>query len=46
MLPAVRAEFLEFQPVRIVAAILLSGVIPILALAALQRDHRADVFLL
>jgi hypothetical protein len=44
MLPAGITKLVEFQPVRIIAAILLCGVIPTLAIVALQRDHRADVF--
>ena len=46
MLATVIAVFLELKPVRIVAAILLRGVVAILALTALQRDDRPDIFLL
>jgi len=46
MLPAGGAILLELQPVRIVAAILLGGVVAALTIAALQRDHRANILLL
>src|SRR5512143_2183588 len=46
VLSTMRTVLLELQPVRIVATILLGRVVPILAIAALQRDHRTNVFLL
>lgn len=46
VLPAARAVLLEFQPIGIVTAILFGGVISLLAIIALQGDHRANVFLL
>jgi len=45
MLTAARAKLLEFKPIRIIAAILFGGVISILAIAALKRNNRANVFL-
>jgi hypothetical protein len=43
---AARAVLFELHPIGIVAAILFGGVISLLAIIALQRDHRADIFLL
>ena len=45
VLLAASAVLLEFQPVRIVAAILFGGVISLFAITALERDHRANIFL-
>ena len=44
MLPAVGAILVEFQPVRIVAAVLLRDVIAFLAIITRQDNDRADVF--
>ena len=44
VLAATRAELLELKPVRIVTAVLLRGVVAILAFRARQRNHRANVF--
>jgi predicted membrane protein len=46
VLAAPRTILVEFQPVWIVAAILLGDVIALLALVALQRNYRTDIFLL
>ena len=46
VLSATRTVLIELQPVRIVTAILLGGVVPLLAVIALKRDHGADIFLL
>jgi hypothetical protein len=46
MFLAARTVFIKFQPIRIVAAILLGGVVPLLAVIALKRDDRSGVFLL
>ena len=46
VLSAARTVLLEFQTIRIVAAILLGGVIAFLAVTTLQGDHRANIFLL
>jgi hypothetical protein len=46
MLAAMRAVFIHFQAVRIVAAILNRGVIPLLALCASEVNYRADIFFL
>jgi hypothetical protein len=46
MLPATRTVLVELQPVRIVAAILLGGVVPLFAVIALQGNDRADILLL
>ena len=43
MRTAVRAELLEFQPVRVVAAILLGDVVAVLAHLARQGDLRPYV---
>jgi hypothetical protein len=43
VLPTVRAELLELEPVRIVAAVLLGDVVAVLALSARQRDLRSNV---
>src|SRR5262245_10629994 len=42
---AATAVFLEFQPVRVVATILLGGVITLLAFDASEVNHLADIFL-
>ena len=44
--PATRAKLAELEPIRIVAAILLGGVVPILALITLECNHRPDIFIL
>lgn len=46
MLPAVRAELVKLKPARVITPVLLGRVVPALAFAACQRNHRADVFLL
>jgi len=46
MLAAARAIFIELKPGRIVAAIFLCCVVSLLAIVALQRNHRANIFLL
>jgi len=45
MFLAPMAVFVEFQPIRIVATILLSGVITLLALNASEVDHLTNIFL-
>jgi hypothetical protein len=45
VLAAARTILVEFQPVGIVATILLGDVIALLAFIALQRNYRADIFL-
>jgi hypothetical protein len=45
MFLAARAIFLELHPIRIIAAILLGGVIPLFAVITLERNDRADIFL-
>jgi hypothetical protein len=45
MLAAMLAEFIDFHPVGVIAAILLGGVIAVLALIACQRDDRSNIFL-
>jgi hypothetical protein len=42
---ATRTELAELEPIRIVAAILFGGVISLFAITALERDHRANIFL-
>ncbi len=44
--PAARAILLKFHATRIVTTILFGGVVSFFALAALQRDHWADIFFL
>jgi hypothetical protein len=39
-----RAVLVEFQPARVVAAILLAGIVALFALGASERDNRANVF--
>jgi tryptophan-rich sensory protein len=46
VLAAARAVFVHFQAVRVVAAILNRGVIPLLALCAGEINHWADIFFL
>jgi len=46
MLAAARTIFLELEPIRIVAAILLCSIVPLFAVTALKRNDRADIFLL
>ena len=46
MLPAAMTKLLELQPVRIVAAILLGGVIAFLAIVTLERNYGTNIFLL
>ena len=43
VLAAVRAELLEFQPIGVVAAILLGDVVAVLAVLARHRDLGANV---
>src|SRR5258706_11029694 len=45
MLPAVWAILIKFQTDRIVTTILYGSVVPLFAIAALQRNDRADIFL-
>src|SRR5258706_13982504 len=45
VLAAPIAEFVEFETIRIVAAILLSGVITFLALGASKVNHHTNIFL-
>src|SRR5262249_27616240 len=44
VLPAIVAKLLQLHPVGIVPAVLLRGVVPVLALGTGQRDDRPDVF--
>ena len=44
--PATRAKLAELEPIRIVAAILLGGVVALFTITALKRDHGANIFLL
>jgi len=46
MFSAVRAKLAELKPIRIVAAILLGGVISTFTVIALQRNDRSNIFLL
>jgi hypothetical protein len=46
VLLATLAVFIELQPVRIVTTILLGGVIPLLAVIALECNDRADILFL
>ena len=46
VLLAARAKLAELHPVRIVAAILLGGVVSFLAVIALECNDRANIFLL
>jgi hypothetical protein len=46
MFSAVRAKLAELKPIRIVAAILLGGVISTFTVVALQRNDRPNIFLL
>jgi hypothetical protein len=46
MFSAVRAKLAELKPIRIVATILLGGVIPTFTVVALKRNNWSDVFLL
>jgi hypothetical protein len=39
------AEFIELKPVGIVPAVLLAGVVALLALGALEVNHHAYIFL-
>jgi hypothetical protein len=43
--PAARAEFVQFDPVRVVAPVFLGDVIALFTLGARQRDVRANGFL-
>ena len=45
MFSAAIAELLEFDPVRIISTIFLSGVITLLAYCASQVDHHTNIFL-
>jgi hypothetical protein len=45
MLPAKPAILLQFDPPRVVPAVLLRCIIPVLAVAARQRDDWTNVFL-
>jgi len=45
VLAAARAVFLQFHPPRVVAAVLLSCIIPFLTLGASQGNDRTNVFL-
>jgi hypothetical protein len=40
---AVRAELIQLEPVRVVAAVLAGDVVPVLAFLASQRDLRPDI---
>ena len=44
--PATRAKLAELEPIRIVAAILLGGVIALFAVIALKRNYGTNIFLL
>ncbi len=44
--PASRAKLAELQPIRIVATILLGGVVSLFAVIALKRNDWANIFLL
>jgi len=46
VLPASRAELAEFQAIRIVATILLGGVVSLFAVIALKCNDRANILLL
>jgi hypothetical protein len=46
MLAAPRAELAELQPIGIVAAIFLGGVIPLLAIIALECNDGANILFL
>jgi hypothetical protein len=46
MFSATRAILAEFQPIRIVAAILFSGVISLLAVIALKSNDWANILFL
>ncbi len=46
MLAAARAKLVDFHPIRIVATILLGGVISLLAIITLKGNDRANIFLL
>ena len=46
MLPAARAVFLQFHAARVITTILLSSIVPLFAIATLQRNHWADIFFL
>jgi len=46
VLLAARAILVKLQPIRIIAAILFGGVVPLFAVTALKCNDRADVFLL
>src|SRR3989304_9011918 len=46
MFPATRAKLAELKTIRIVATILLGGVIPLFAIIAFKRNDRSNVFLL
>ena len=45
MSPATRAKFTQVHATRVIAAILLSGVIAFFTLRARQSNHRANAFL-
>jgi hypothetical protein len=45
MFPAGGTILFEFQTARIVTTVLFGRVIPLFAVAALQRNDRADIFL-
>jgi hypothetical protein len=45
MTAAPRTEFLELEPVLVVAAILFRGIVSLTALAARQGNNRTDCFL-
>lgn len=46
VLAAAGAEFLQFHPAGIVAAVLLRCIVTLFALSAGERDDRADIFFL
>jgi hypothetical protein len=46
VLPAARAELAEFHAIWIVATILFGGVVSLFAVITLQRNDRANIFLL
>jgi hypothetical protein len=44
MSPASGAEFHQFETVRVITAIFLAGVIPLITFGASQRDHHSYRF--
>jgi pterin-4a-carbinolamine dehydratase len=45
VLAATTAKFVEFKPIRIVAAVLFCGVVTFLAFVASQVNHHPNIFL-